>query len=91
MPETPDKFCPYVKYCPVYTIWRLLGGQTMSLWDVVKQLDEDRAHQLAKRLESQEPQRSTIDLLTKENAALRSYKRRADLFLLSKGLSLPDD
>jgi hypothetical protein len=91
MPETPDKFCPYVKHCPVYKLWRLFGGQTMSLWDVVKQLDEDRAQQLARRLEAQEPQRSTIDLLTKENAALRSYKRRADLFLLSKGLSLPDD
>jgi hypothetical protein len=91
MPETPSPNCPYVSFCPVYKIWRFLGGQTLSLWDVVKQLDEDRAQQLAKRLESQEPQRSTIDVLTKENAALRSYKRRAELFLLSKGLSLPED
>jgi hypothetical protein len=58
---------------------------------VIKRLDEERACELAKRLEWLEPQRSTIDLLTKENAALRGYKRRAELFLLSKGLSLPDD
>jgi hypothetical protein len=43
------------------------------------------------RLEESEPIRSTIELLTKENAALRAYKRRAELFLLSKGLSLPED
>jgi hypothetical protein len=91
MPETPDKNCPYVKHCPVYKLWRLFGGKTVSLWDVVKQLDQERAAALSKRLEWLEPQRSTIDVLTKENAALRSYKRRAELFLLSKGLSLPDD
>jgi hypothetical protein len=91
MPETLEPHCPYVSICPVYKIWRFLGGRSLSLWDVVKRLDEDRAKQLAKRLEWQEPQRSTIDALTKENAALRSYKRRAELFLLSKGLSLPDD
>jgi hypothetical protein len=91
MPETPSKTCPGVSWCPVYVAWRLLGGQTLSLWDVIKRLDEERACELAKRLEWLEPQRSTINLLTKENAALRGYKRRAELFLLSKGLSLPED
>jgi hypothetical protein len=90
MPETPSRQCPYVPFCPVYKVWRLLGGQTLSLWDVVKQLDHDRARELAKRIEWQEPQRSTIDALTDENAALRDYKRRAERFLLSQGLSLPD-
>jgi hypothetical protein len=32
-----------------------------------------------------------IDALTDENAALRDYKRRAELFLLSQGLELPRD
>lgn len=91
MPETPSPQCPYVSFCPVYKVWRFLGGQTVSLWDVVKQLDEERAKALAKRLEWLEPQRSTIDVLTQENAALRGWKRRAELLLLSKGLSLPDD
>jgi hypothetical protein len=85
MPETLEPHCPYVSICPVYKIWRFLGGRSLSLWDVVKRLDEDRAKQLAKRLEWQEPQRSTIDALTKENAALRSYKRRAELFPTLEG------
>jgi hypothetical protein len=92
MPEQIEKNCPYIQVCPVYKLWRLFaqsGGTT--LWDVIRQLDQDRAKELAQRIEWQEPQRSTIDALTKENAALRSYKRRAELFLLSKGLSLPDD
>jgi hypothetical protein len=70
-----------------YKVWRLLGGQTLSLWDVVKQLDHDRARELAKRIEWQEPQRSTIDALTDENAALRDYKRRAERFAAGR---LPD-
>jgi len=69
----------------------MFGGQPGTLWDVVRQLDAERQKELAKRIEWQEPARSTIDLLTKENAALRGYKRRAELFLLSKGLSLPED
>lgn len=91
MPETPSKTCHDLPFCPVYKIWRLLGGAPVTVWDVVKELDQERARQLAKRIEWEEPQRSTIDLLTKENAALRGYKRRAELFLLSKGLSLPED
>jgi hypothetical protein len=47
MPETPDKNCPYVKHCPVYKLWRLFGGKTVSLWDVVKQLDQERAAALS--------------------------------------------
>lgn len=91
MPATPEPNCPYVSFCPVYKIWYLLSGSRLTLWDVVQKLDRERAKELAKRIEWQEPQRSTIDVLTKENAALRGWKRRAELFLLSKGLSLPED
>jgi hypothetical protein len=69
----------------------MLRGEGQSLWQVVENLDRERQAQLAKRLENQEPQRSTIDALTKQNAALISWKRRAELFLLSQGLSLPED
>jgi hypothetical protein len=41
MPETPSKTCPGVAWCPVYIAWRLLGGETLSLWDVIKRLDEE--------------------------------------------------
>lgn len=91
MPEISSDRCPSLPGCPIYKLWSLLSGRRQTVWDIVQKLDEDRQHQLAERIEWQEPQRSTIDLLTKENAALRSYKRRAELFLLSKGLSLPDD
>jgi hypothetical protein len=92
MPERTEKNCPYIHICPVYKVWRLFDRESIpSLWDVIHQLDQERAAELAKRLESREPQRSTIDVLTKENAALKSWKRRAELFLLAKGLSLPDE
>jgi len=91
MPETPSKTCHDLPFCPVYRIWRLLGGAQVTVWDVVQKLDRERARQLARRIEWEEPQRSTIDALTEENSALRDYKRRAELFLLSKGLSLPGD
>lgn len=91
MPETPANRCPYLPACPVFRIWHFFHHGGPSLWDVIQSLDEERQHQLAMRLEESEPIRSTIELLAKENAALRSYKRRAELFLLSKGLSLPED
>lgn len=91
MPETLSEHCPSLPRCPVYKLWRRLGQKPMTLWDVIQQLDEERARELAKRIEWQEPARSTIDVLTKENSALRGYKRRVELFLLSKGLSLPED
>lgn len=91
MPETPANKCPYLPACPVYRLWNLFSPDRRTLWDVIQSLDEERQHQLAMRLEESEPIRSTIELLTKENAALRAYKRRAELFLLSKGLSLPED
>lgn len=91
MPETSSDRCPSIPSCPIYRLWHLFSGKSLSVWDIVQRLDEERQHQLAMRIEWQEPQRSTIDALTKENAALRCYKRRAELFLLSKGLSLPED
>jgi hypothetical protein len=91
MPETPEPNCPYISCCPVYKLWFLLSGKHLTIWDVVQKLDRERAKELAKRIEWQEPQRSTIDVLTNENAALRGWKRRAELLLLSKGLSLPED
>ena len=91
MPETPSPTCHDLPFCPVYKIWTALVGHKLTVWDIVQRLDQERARELARRIEWQEPQRSAIDALTKENAALRSYKRRAELFLLSKGLSLPDD
>jgi hypothetical protein len=92
VPETSSPTCPSIPLCPVYRVWYAISGhKTPTMWDIVQRLDEVRQRELAKRIEWQEPQRSTIDELTKENAALRSYKRRAELFLLSKGLNLPED
>jgi hypothetical protein len=91
VPETPSKTCHDLPFCPVYKIWTALVGHKLTLWEVVQKLDRDRAKELAKRIEWEEPQRSSIDVLAKENAALRGWKRRAELFLLSNGLSLPDD
>jgi hypothetical protein len=91
MPEQTSPRCGYIPSCPVYRLWYMWRGEGQSLWQVVENLDRERQEQLAKRLENQEPQRSSIDALTKQNAALISWKRRAELFLLSQGLSLPDD
>jgi len=92
MPEAINPNCPYIHHCPVYKLWYLFSSEKPpSMWDVVQKLDESRQHELAKRIEWQEPQRSSIDALAKENAALRSWKRRAEMFLLSKGLSLPEN
>lgn len=91
MPETRATRCGYLPSCPIYRIWHFFHHGGPSLWDVIQSLDEERQKELAKRLEEREPIRSTIDLLTRENAALRSYKRKAELYLLSKGLALPED
>ena len=62
----------------------------MTLWDVLWQLDQQRSEEMAKALELSEPERSSIAKLSRENAELRDYKRRSELFLLSQGLTIPD-
>lgn len=97
MPTKPPAFspnCPYEPVCPIYMTWRWAHGSrpfSTALMDAIKAFDEERQRLLQKRLEWDEPQRSTIDLLTAENAELREWKRRAELFLLSQGLSLPPE
>jgi hypothetical protein len=78
----------------VYYTWTWMNRQRpfpTALLDAIRAFDEERQRLLQKRLEWEEPQRSTIDLLTRENEDLRDWKRRAETFLLGQGLSLPPE
>lgn len=96
MPPVPrvERHCPFETVCPIFWAWTHFANVKpfpSDLVSAIRAFDDERRRMLQLRLEWQEPQRSTIEKLTQENAELLAWKRRAELFLLSQGLSLPPD